>query len=149
MKYLFALLALLVLPASVQAASITTIELQNRPAAEIIPVVEPMLEAGDAISGRGFKIFVRTSPATLAQLREMIDALDVAARVLQISVFQGSTRGLSELGLGGSIRIDNGGASVSIESTATRKRLRDNPIQQIRVRHLPARRTALPTRIGR
>ena len=133
MRLVYLLPALLFLLTSVQAQSITTIQLRNRPAAEIIPVVEPMLGDGDAVSGQGFKIFLRASPQTLAEIREMIDALDVAAKMLQISVFQGSTRGLAELGFGGDIRIDNGGARVRIESTGTRKRLEDNPIHQVRV----------------
>lgn len=133
MKIFTMLFGLVLLTFAVQADSITTIQLKNRPAAEIIPVVEPMLGESDAISGRGFKIFLRASPQTLAEVRDMIDALDVAAKVLQISVFQGSTRGLAELGFGGDIRIDNSGASVRIEGTGTRKRLENRPIHQVRV----------------
>ncbi len=133
MKYLLLLPVLLVLLATVHAQSITTIQLRNRPAAEIIPIVEPMLGSGDSISGQGFKIFLRATPQTLAEVQEMIDALDVTAKILQISVFQGSTRGLEELGFGGEIRIDDDGASVRIESTGTRKRLENSPIHQVRV----------------
>ncbi len=146
------------LVSAAQANSLATIKLKNRPAAEVIPVVEPMLAAGDAISGRGFTIFVRTSPTTLAQVREMIVALDVAAKTLQISVFQGSTRGLDELGIDGRLRIERGDGSVSIgtrrddrnaaggsvtygtsggsgsvSGTSTRMRLQNNPIHQVRV----------------
>ena len=133
MKYLLALPTLLLLVSAVLAQSITTIQLRNRPAAEIIPIVEPMLGSGDSISGQGFKIFLRAAPQILAEVREMIDALDVAAKTLQISVFQGSTRGLEELGFGGQIRIDDDGASLRIESTGTRKRLDHSPIHQVRV----------------
>jgi hypothetical protein len=158
MKLTYKLLALVLLVSTVQAASITTIQLSNRPAAEIIPIVKPMLGADDAITGQGFKIFLRSSPQTLAQIKEMIDVLDIASKVLQISVFQGSTRGLSALGIGGNIQIEGGAASVDIgtrreqtgdaggsitystqngsgnlNSSSTRMRLQDNPIHQIRV----------------
>lgn len=141
-----------------QANSLATIRLENRPAEEVIPIVEPMLAAGDAISGRGFTIFVRAAPATLAQVREMIAALDVAAMTLQISVFQGSSSGLGELGIDGGARIEGGdarigigsqrndagtaggsitystrGGSASLSGTSTRMRLRDSPIHQVRV----------------
>ena len=153
-RYLLAMLALLF--AVAQAASLTTIQLQNRPAEEVIPVIEPMLASGDVISGRGFKLFLRASPETLATVREMLDVLDRPAKVLQISVFQGSTRGLGELGLSGRLQIEGGdgsvsiggagngsnggsitystdGGSASIEGSSTRQRLSDSPIHQVRV----------------
>lgn len=141
-----------------QADSITTIQLSNRPAEEIIPIVKPMLGADEVITGQGFKIFLRSSPATLAQIEALIDTLDTAAKTLQISVFQGDTRGLSELDIGGYIQIESdranvdigtrknktgeGSASITystangsanINGTRTRMRLEDNPIHQIRV----------------
>ena len=155
---LYAVFGCLLLASAAQANPLATIRLENRPAEEVIPVVEPMLADGDAISGRGFTLFVRTSPATLAQVREMIAALDVAARTLQISVFQGSTRALGALGIDGRLRIagedgsvaigtrrDGGnaaggsvtygtrGGSASVSATGTRLRLRDNPVHQVRV----------------
>ncbi len=156
MKLRYKLLVLVLLVSSVQAGSITTIQLQNRPAEEIIPIVKPMLGTDDAISGQGFRIFLRSSPQTLSQVKEMIDLLDIAAKTLQISVFQGNTRGLSALDIGANIQIESDDASIdigtdknkkgggsitystsngsgSINSTSTRMRLQDNPIHQIRV----------------
>ncbi len=155
MKLIYKLLPILFLSA-VYADSISTIQLRNRPAVEVIPIVKPMLGPTDAISGQGFKIFLRASAETLSQVEAMIEALDLAPQNLQISVFQGSTRGLRELGLGGNIRIESGDSSVeigsgssgssggsitysnngvsgSVEGTSTRKRLQNNPIHQIRV----------------
>ena len=158
MRFVLLLLGLALLVGAVQADSITTIQLRNRPAAEVMPVIKPMLGADDAISGQGFKIFLRASPQTLAQVKDMIAALDVASKVLQISVFQGSTRGLRELGFDANIQIKRGDASVgigaggnndgnaagsitygtssgsgSVSGTSTQKRLQNNPIHQVRV----------------
>jgi len=110
------LLACLLLLGAVQASSMTTIQLRNRPADEVIPIVEPMLGAGDAISGHGYKIFLRASPQTQDEVREMIDAIDIAARMLQISVFQGSRQELDSLTLGGSLAIESGDANIRIGS---------------------------------
>jgi type II secretory pathway component GspD/PulD (secretin) len=147
MKLAYLLLGLVLLVSAVQADSITTLNLTNRSAEEIIPIVKPMLGSNDAITGQGYKIFLRASPQTLAQVKEMIEVLDIAAKTLQISVFQGSTRGLSALGISGGIQVESGDASIdigtngnntgegggSINSTNTRMRLQDNPIHQIRV----------------
>lgn len=152
------LLGLALLAAVAQASSLTTVKLQNRPAEEVIPVIEPMLGAGEAVSGRGFTLFLRASPATLAQVREMIGVLDVAAKSLQISVLQGSARDLEKLGIDGGVRIERGDASVgvgsrradggaaggsitygtrggsaSLSGTSTRLRLADSPLHQVRV----------------
>ena len=97
---------LLLLTSIAQAASINIIQLTNRQAVEVIPVIEPMLGPDDAISGQGFKIFLRSSPQTLAEVKEMIAALDTPGKTLQISVFQGSSHMLKQLGVSGNIQIE-------------------------------------------
>jgi type II secretory pathway component GspD/PulD (secretin) len=116
MKRLGTLLALLLLTCAVQAVSITTIQLHNRPAEEIIPIVKPMLGAGEVVTGSGFNLFLRASPQSLEQVREIIDALDTAAKMLQVSVFQGSERDLKTRSVGGNLQIENGDASIGIGS---------------------------------
>jgi len=112
----FLALSLLLLSA-VQAASITTIQLQNRPAEEIIPIVKPLLGPGEMITASGFKLFLRASPASVEQVRDIIDALDIAAKMLQISVFQGSERDLETVAINGNLRIESGDASVGVGSS--------------------------------
>jgi hypothetical protein len=155
MKLLYTLLGLVLLASPVQADSIATIQLLNRPAGEIIPIIKPMLGTNDVITGRGFKLFLRSSPETLAQVKDMIDILDTAAKILQISVFQGSDRDLRALSISGSIQIENGdtrgsigtnsnksaggisyntqNASGSINTTSTSGRMENNPLQRLRV----------------
>jgi type II secretory pathway component GspD/PulD (secretin) len=133
MTRLSILLGIILLVPVAQADSISTIQLQHRTAEEVIPIVEPMLGAEDAISGQAYQLFLRSSPATLARVREMIDVLDTPAKVLLVSVFQGSSRDLGELGVSAGIRIDNSGASASVSAASTQKSLRDNPIHQLRV----------------
>ncbi|MGI9237421.1 MAG: hypothetical protein ACR2QZ_08485 [Woeseiaceae bacterium] len=158
MKRLSKLLGLVLLVSTVQADSLSTIQLQNRPAEEVIPIVTPMLGPNDAISGQGFKIFLRSSPATLARVRSMIDVLDTPAKILHVSVFQGSSQDLGAFGVDTNIQVEGGDASVeignerdndrdpggtisygttsgsaSVSGTRTQKSLRDNPIHMVRV----------------
>ncbi|MGI9234013.1 MAG: hypothetical protein ACR2RD_10320, partial [Woeseiaceae bacterium] len=158
MKRLFTLLGMVLLVSTVQADSLSTIQLQNRPAAEVIPIVQPMLGANDAISGQGFKIFLRSSPETLARVKSMIDVLDTPAKILHVSVFQGSSQDLGAIGVDANIQIERGDASVEIgnerdadrdpggtisygttsgsatvSGTRTQRSLRDNPIHMVRV----------------
>jgi len=44
------------------------IDLKNRPADEIIPVIKPLLKPNDAITGTGFQLFIRTDANTLEEV---------------------------------------------------------------------------------
>jgi type II secretory pathway component GspD/PulD (secretin) len=140
MKRLLKLLGLVLLVSAAQADSMSTIQLQNRTAEAVIPIIIPMLEANDVITGEGFNIFLRSSPETLARVRQMIDVLDIRAKVMLVSVFQGSERDLGVLGISANIQIETGNASVdigngstSISGISTQTSLRDHPIHQVRV----------------
>ncbi|MCP4470308.1 MAG: hypothetical protein GY815_06425 [Gammaproteobacteria bacterium] len=156
MKLLYSLLGLaLLLASAVQADSITTIQLHNRPAEEIIPIIKPMLGAGDVITGQGFKLFLRSSAETLEQVEAMLEVLDAAAKMLQISVLQGSKRDLKALRIdanlqiegdntsvdigssndnsAGSVNYNSGNVSGGIDTTATRERKHSKPVHRLRV----------------
>ena len=134
MPRLFPLLVLSMLVISVvQAASISTIQLRNRPAAEVIPIIEPLLEPGDAISGQGFKIFLRASPQTVDEVRDLVGSLDTAAKTLMISVFQGSERELSKSDFSGSIRIENGKVGADIAASGRQLSQQGGPLHRLRV----------------
>jgi type II secretory pathway component GspD/PulD (secretin) len=158
MKRLLGLSALMLLISAAHADSMSIIQLQNRTAEEVIPIVEPLLGAGDAISGQGFNIFLRSSPQTLTLVKDMIAVLDTPAKMLQVSVFQGSERDLSTLGVsaniqiksgnasvdvgsgtdnnnaaGGSITYGNAGSSASVSGIRTQESVEDNPVHHVRV----------------
>jgi len=149
------LIPLLLLACAAQAASLTTLQLRNRTAAEIIPVIEPMLAPGEVITGQGYKIFLRASPQSVADVQEMIDALDIALRMLKISVFQGSRQELEREELSGSLRIEgddgrvavgkgsagaggnvtyqSGDTSASVSANSRRQNRQSSPVYQVRV----------------
>ena len=157
MRHLLPLLLTLgLLFTAVRADSIETIQLQHRPAADIIPVIKPMLDSTDSVSGQGFRLFVRTTPDRFAQVKQMVRKLDVAAKLLQISVFQGNDRDLRALSMEGSARyqdrnsdirigssgeksrgadvhLSTRGGSATSHTLSTRGRLSDNPIHTLRV----------------
>ncbi|MGD2075484.1 MAG: hypothetical protein PVG38_11275 [Gammaproteobacteria bacterium] len=139
-----------------QADSIEMIQLENRPAAELIPVIEPLLDEGGSVTGQGFQLFLRTGEQNLEQIRRLVSQLDAAPKQLLISVFQGSERELRELRLSGGLRYRDddatvsfgsgrparGGASVTYSAgdtavsgsvASTHRRLSDNPVHQLRV----------------
>lgn len=58
------------------AQSLQIIELQHSTAADVIPVLQPLLESGGALSGQDDRLFVRASAANVAQLRQALAAID-------------------------------------------------------------------------
>lgn len=105
---------------------IEVIDLQNRPATEVIPLVSPLLGPEDAVTGTGFQLIIRAAPATIAQVREMLGALDTAARNLVVSVRRGgldtsSERGIDVQGrIGGPVAEDRLGVRVIGRQTTDR-----------------------------
>jgi len=62
------------------------IDLKNRPADEIIPVIKPMLKPNDAITGTGFQLFIRTDAKTLDEVTRLLQVMDNSPRNLVIKV---------------------------------------------------------------
>ncbi|HEX8964243.1 MAG TPA: hypothetical protein VF801_14665 [Rhodocyclaceae bacterium] len=81
-----------------RAQSLEIITLHYRPAEQMLPQLLPMLEPGAALTGTGDKLFVRTSPRNLADLRRVVEELDRMPRRLMISVRQGAQRSSSDDG---------------------------------------------------
>ncbi len=89
------LLVIILLPASYpfpgQAAAendIRIIQLRNRPAQEIIPLIRPLLAPGDVIKGMDYRLIVRTSAKNMREIERLLQQLDVARRNLTITVKQ-------------------------------------------------------------
>jgi hypothetical protein len=81
------LLASLAAP-MVQAESLEMIPLHYRTAEDLLPILQPLVPAGAAISGTGDMLLVRADAATVEQLRAAVATLDRAPRQLLITVGQ-------------------------------------------------------------
>src|SRR6478735_9601175 len=77
--------------ASLGQGAIEVIPLRHRTAEQVIPVLQPLLAPGGALSGQYNQLIVRTSPENLAQIRQVLESIDKPSRRLMISVrFDGS-----------------------------------------------------------
>jgi type II secretory pathway component GspD/PulD (secretin) len=97
------------------AQSLEVIQLKHRSAQEVIPVLQPLLEPGAAISGQDYTLFVRTSPSNLAQVRAALETIDRAPRQLYVSVRQGtgSEQERKAASASGTLNTNNGSVSVN------------------------------------
>jgi len=87
MKNIFAWLALLLFSAPV-FAELEIIALKHRSAEEVLPIIRPLLDKEDVASGMNYQLILRTSPHNLAQIRKLLESIDVAPRSLKITVMQ-------------------------------------------------------------
>ena len=65
--------------AAATGQSIEVIELRFRTADQVLPVLQPLVEPGGALSGQGSQLFLRTSRANAAQIRQVLATLDLGS----------------------------------------------------------------------
>ncbi len=106
---LAALLILLLSAAGMAADRIEVIPLQNRSAEELMPLIRPMLDENEALSGTGYRLIVRAAPQRLEDIRALVAQLDQAARQLRISVRRAAHEEIEREGARGSVDIGAGG----------------------------------------
>ena len=124
---------LFLVTAACLAQTLEIVQLRHRPAEQLLPVLQPLLAGGGSLSGSGFQLIVRTTPANLAQLRQVIASLDRAQRQLLISVrqdFGGVARGG---GVGGQIVLAPGASAARGSVFERSGTAQDNVSQQLRV----------------
>ncbi|HEX2796849.1 MAG TPA: secretin N-terminal domain-containing protein, partial [Immundisolibacter sp.] len=89
LRALLPLIAVALLPAGAPARpQLATIALQQRPAAEMAQVLQPLLGPQESVTGDGFTLILNVEPARLEQLRATVAELDRAPRQLRITVRQ-------------------------------------------------------------
>src|SRR5687767_3083192 len=100
------------------AQSLQVIDLKHRTAAEVIPVLQPLLEQGGALSGQDYKLFVRTSPANLSQLRAALAQIDRAPKQLFVSVRKSTREQVERERVQASGTVRSGNAAVAVNERA-------------------------------
>lgn len=130
----FLLLALIAAPiAQGGEATLEVIELKHRPAAEVLPIIQPFLAGDDVIRAHGFQLILRTSPQRLEQVREILARVDVAPRRLLIAVRQALDQGGTRREAGADVELSNRGSAVRGRVHATDTREAGGAAQQIQV----------------
>lgn len=73
------------------------IQINNRPAEELQPLLAPLLEEGDRVISAGSNLVVKTTPERLQGIVVLIKKLDAKPNNLIVSVLQSSTKTAAEL----------------------------------------------------
>ena len=120
-------------PLALAQGTLEVIPLRHRTADQVIPVLRPMLEPGGVLTGQYNQHIVRTSAANLAQLRAALEAIDVAARRLVISVRFDSAGDFSRSGIEGDARISNRGTRAEVRAGDSRGAREERIDQRLQV----------------
>lgn len=113
--------------------TLEVVSLRHRSAEQLLPVLRPLLAPGGVLSGQANQLFVRTSPANLAEIRAALASLDTPLRRLQILVrFE---QGVEASGQG--VRTDAvlrpGGSSVELRIADSREASAERVEQRLQV----------------
>jgi hypothetical protein len=141
-------LLVLLSTSAVWAYELEIIALKHRSAEEVLPIIRPLLlNADEVANGMNDQLILRTSPKTLAQIKQLLASIDTAPRRLKISVIQDVDRAtlerMSELsgtvGIGAAGRIsvpgsgDRDGLNVQVQRGGDRLNARiDNSDEKLR-----------------
>lgn len=71
------------------------IQLQYIPADQAIKLMQPLMQAGEQLSGSGQTLIAKVSPQSLTQIRTVLHQVDVAPVTFNVSVYQGDPQWLS------------------------------------------------------
>ena len=101
------------------AQALEIIDLKYRTAQEVIPVIQPLLEPGGALSGSDYKLFVRASASNVEQLRRAIAEIDRQPRQMLVSVRRASQQTIEREAAAASAVITTKGSSVSVHASGS------------------------------
>lgn len=79
---------LLVAAAHAAENQVRTIQLKHRIAAEILPVIQPLVASKGVVTGEESRLFVRTSERNMPEIGHIIAPIDTPRRNFKISVRQ-------------------------------------------------------------
>lgn len=113
------------------AQALEVIDLRHRPAEQVLPQVQAIVGVRGAVTGSGFKLFVRSDQATLVEIRRMLAAIDVPQRRLLISVRQVDTSATSNVEIRSGAILSPGNSTVVGSAGARSEDARGDVIQQV------------------
>jgi hypothetical protein len=118
----FAALAfgLLAAPLLAQQLSLETILVRNRPAEDLVPVIQPLVGPDGSVAAFGSRLIVKAQPRALREIKELVEKLDVVPRSLWITVRQSRDAETSGRTVGGNVTVERRDGQRGETRTTTR-----------------------------
>ena len=126
------LLAAAPLAARAQQA-LEIISLRYRTVEQVLPALQPLVEPGGTLSGSRGQLFLRASPANVAEIRRALDAIDRPSRRLVLSVRHDGVGANARRELGASGTISSAGSRVTVTAEDARSSAAERVDQRLQV----------------
>ena len=126
------LLATAPLAAGAQQA-LEIISLRYRTVEQVLPALQPLVEPGGTLSGSRGQLFLRASPANVAEIRRALDAIDRPSRRLTISVRHDDAGMSARREVGASGVVSSSGSRVTITAEDQRRDSAERIDQRVQV----------------
>lgn len=104
---------------------IDIIPLKNRTAEEVMPLIRPMLDANEALSGTGFQLIVRASAERQQEIRGLVTQLDQSVKQLRISVRRAAHEDIERERAQANVSLGVAGGDVEARGRAIIRSTRD------------------------
>ncbi len=115
-------LCLLLITTQTRADSMTMeiIPLQHRMAADLVPILKPLVDTGGTVTGMNNQLIIRTTPVNMQEIKSLLSSLDRALRRLRITVQQGVVGNVTHQETSVSGRIESGNVSARVGDSGRR-----------------------------
>ena len=107
------------------ADRIEVVPLKNRSAEELMPLIRPMLNRDEALSGTGYQLILRAAPGRLEEIHALIGQLDQAVQQLRISVRRAAREEIEHENVHANVLIGADGGEVEARGRAIVRSTRD------------------------
>jgi hypothetical protein len=97
-----------------EMTTLETIELRYRTAAEVLPVVEPVVRGQGTVTGSGNLLVLRTTPSNLAEVRRVLETIDTRPRRLRVTALQNVDRATRDRLLAAGGRVSPGDVALEM-----------------------------------
>src|SRR5918999_1368330 len=121
------------LSVSLFAQALEIIPLRHRTAEQVLPALQPLVEPGGMLSGSRNQLFLRASPANVAEIKRALDAIDRPLKRLSISVRLDDAEERERRAVGASGTIINRGARVDVTAEDSRRSAGERVDQRVQV----------------
>src|SRR4030088_2065636 len=105
---------------SLAQQALEIIPLRHRTVEQVLPVLQPLVEPGGALTGQSGQLIVRASPANLAEIKRALEAIARPLRRLQISVRFDDSLEAARQGIEASGRAGGGGSRIDVRAQGAR-----------------------------
>jgi len=100
---------------------VEVIPLKHRLTADVLPIIQPLVADGGTVTGMNNQVVVKTTPANLEEIRQVLESIDSAPRRLMITVRQNVDGNIHRDEQGVSGRYTSGDVTIASPDPGARR----------------------------